>query len=99
MLGKIIDGVLVTPSENERKKIVISNPTDEQLKLIMGYKDLVINEQPEISEEQYLEPVYEETDNCIIKHWEIKDIAQNDVLSEDFITEAEDAEIDEDALI
>ena len=75
MLGKIIDGALVTPSENEKKKIVISNPTDEQLKLIMGYKDLVIDDEPEISEEQYLEPFYEELDNCIIKHWEIKDIS------------------------
>ncbi len=78
MLGKIIDGALVTPSANELKKIVICNPTEEQLKLIMGYKELIVDEEPMISEEQYLIRVYEETDDTIIQHWEIKDIVMEE---------------------
>ena len=65
------------PSDNEKKKIVITNPTQEQLKFLMGYKDLVIDEQPETTERQYAAPVYEETDTTITKHWEIKDIEQD----------------------
>lgn len=85
MLGKIIDGVLITPSENEKKKIIISNPTNEQLKLIMGYKDLIIDDEPEVDEGQYLEPVYKETETTIFKHWEIKDVEQNEALPEEAI--------------
>lgn len=35
MLGKIVNGALITPTENERKKIIITNPSEEILK-VMG---------------------------------------------------------------
>ena len=74
MLGKLIEGILITPSENERKKIVVTNPSDEVLKYVMGYKDLTIEEKPEYdAETQYLQPEYEETDTNIIQHWVIKE--------------------------
>ena len=75
MLGKLIDGVLFTPTENERKKIVITNPKDEVLKIAMGYKDLFYDEEPEYDKEtQYLEQIIKETDEAIYVHYEVKDI-------------------------
>lgn len=79
MLGKIINGVLVTPSANELKKVVVTNPTEEQLKFIMGYKDLIVEDAPEVNEEQYLEPIYEETESEILQHWEIKTIGGDSI--------------------
>lgn len=43
----------------------------------LGYKDLVEEEQPEYNEEtQYLEPLYEENGEKIIKKWEVKEISE-----------------------
>ena len=75
MLGKLVNGRLIQPSANERKKIVITNPSDELLKFVMGYKDLVIAPEPEYdAETQYLSPVYEETETEILQNWEVKEI-------------------------
>jgi len=71
MIGKIVNGVFITPSSNEYTKIVVANPTDEQLKFVMGYKDVIVDDEPELAENQYLIPVYEDTETCIIQHWEI----------------------------
>ena len=80
MLGKLIDGVLITPSANERRKIVITNPTDKILKSVMGYKDLFYDDEPEYDmENQYLEQDIEETDTAITVHWIIKDIMIEDI--------------------
>ena len=80
MLGKLIDGVLITPSVNERKKIVITNPTDKILKSVMGYKDLFYDDEPEYNiENQYLEQDIEETDTIITVHWIVKDIMIEDI--------------------
>lgn len=85
MLGKLVNGNLIQPSANERKKIVITNPTDDILKYVMGYKDLVITPEPEYDmETQYLSPVYEETDTEIIQNWEVKDI---EMITESIIEE------------
>ena len=74
MLGKLVNGVLITPSENEKKKIVITNPSDESLKFNMGYKDLIADEKPEFDEEkQYIQPIYEETEDTVIIHWKVAD--------------------------
>lgn len=81
MLGKLVNGNLIQPSANERKKIIITNPTDEILKNVMGYKDLTVDEQPEYDmESQYLSPIYEETDTEIIQHWEVKDIEELEII-------------------
>ena len=76
MLGKLIDGTLITPSEMERKKIIITNPSEESLKFNLGYKDLIVDEQPEYDEmTHYLKTIYEETDATIIQHWEVIEIS------------------------
>ena len=75
MLGKLVDGALVTPSEYEKKKLVITNPSDDVLKYVLKYKDLVIDEEPEYDDmTQYLEIFFEETDTKIIQKWNIKNI-------------------------
>lgn len=75
MLGKIVNGALIVPSENEFKKIIITNPSIESLKFNMGYKDLVIDEEPNYDiETQYLVPIYEEIETTIINHWEVTEI-------------------------
>ena len=75
MLGKIIEGTLITPSENERRKIVIANPTDEILKQILGYKEVTESDKPEYNvETQYLKPVYTESDGGISVTWEVCDV-------------------------
>lgn len=79
MLGKIIDGALIVPSKNEREKLVILNPTKEQLKFIMGYKDLIIDKESEVVETQNLVGFYEETDDSILQHWKIEDLEKNEI--------------------
>ena len=75
MLGKIIEGTLITPSENERRKLVIANPTDEILKQILGYKEVTKADKPEYNvETQYLKPVYTESDGGISVTWEVCDV-------------------------
>ena len=44
---------------------------------VLGYKELVEEEQPEYNpENQYIEPLYEEKNDKIIKKWEIKEIPE-----------------------
>lgn len=73
----------------EKKKIVITNPGEESLKFNLGYKDLIIDEQPVYDEvTQYLNSIYEETDLVIIQHWKIKnysDIEISTIESGEFI--------------
>jgi hypothetical protein len=83
MLGKLVNGNLIQPSANERKKIIITNPTDKLLKLIMGYKELVTSPEPEYDmESQYLSPIYEETETEILQTWEVKDIEELEIIDE-----------------
>ena len=43
----------------------------------LGYKELVEEEQPEYNpENQYIEPLYEEQEDKIIKKWEVKEIPE-----------------------
>lgn len=74
MLAKIVNGQLIVPTENEYKKIIIVNPTESQLKSVMGYKDLIIDDEPPMPDGYQLKAVYEETDNLIIQHWELEEI-------------------------
>ena len=77
MLGKVVNGRLVTPSESERQKIVIANPTDESLKFNLGYKDLAIDEKPTYDKAtQTINPVFEETETTITQRWEVVDISE-----------------------
>lgn len=75
MLGKLVNGELITPSDKEKEKIVITRPTDDMLKYIRGYKDVTETEPPEYDEEtQYLETVYTETDIAINVSYEVKEM-------------------------
>ena len=75
MLGKLVNGELITPSDKEKEKIVITRPTDDMLKYIRGYKDVTETEPPEHDEEtQYLEAVYTETDTAINVSYEVKEM-------------------------
>ena len=45
---------------------------------VLGYKELVEEEQPEYNpENQYIEPLYEEKNDKIIKKWEVKEIPEH----------------------
>ena len=39
-IGKVQNGRLITPTEREYKGIIVSNPTDVQLKILRGYVDI-----------------------------------------------------------
>lgn len=88
MIGKIIDGAFVTPSANERAKIVITNPTDDVLKYIMGYKKVTEADKPEYDPEtQILSPVYTESEDGISVAWTVEDIMQTAEVTEDVGTD------------
>ena len=75
MLAKVVNGRLATPSEAERQKIVIANPSDESLKFNLGYKDFMINEKPTYDKTtQMLRQTFEETETTITQRWEVVDI-------------------------
>ena len=76
MLGKVVNGRLVIPSEAERQKIVIANPSDESLKFNLGYKDFMIDEKPTYDKtSQTLRQIFEETETTITQRWEVVDIS------------------------
>lgn len=75
MLAKVVNGRLATPSEAERQKIVIANPSDESLKFNLGYKDFMIDEKPTYDKTtQTLRQIFEETETTITQRWEVVDI-------------------------
>lgn len=77
MLAKVVNGKLVIPTEAERQKIVITNPSEESLKFNLGYKDLTVDEKPEYdAATQKLRAVFEETETTITQHWEAVNITE-----------------------
>ena len=54
--------------------MIYTNPPEELIRQA-GYKDLREDEQPEYDiETQYIEKVYEDTNDAILAHWEVKEI-------------------------
>ena len=53
------------------KKIVIINPTEEQLKQVMGYKALIRTEMPDFKEGEIVRVCYTETETEITERREI----------------------------
>lgn len=52
---------------------IYTNPKEETL-LKAGFKEMVIEDEPEYNPEtQYIVPVYTETDTEIVQSWEIKE--------------------------
>lgn len=76
MLGKWVNERLIEPSANERKKIVITNPSDGLLKFVMKYKETTIAPEPEYdAETQYIVMVRrDETETELFLDWEVKEI-------------------------
>ena len=56
-------------------KATIINPTDEMYEK-HGYKKLVVEEAPELLENQYLDVFYEETETEIIKKFKAVDMEE-----------------------
>lgn len=78
-LGKIIDGNLHLCSDKERKILTITNPSEEILRFVSGYKEVHYDEIPEYdTNQQYLNSIIEEDENNIIIHWEIKEFVIDD---------------------
>ena len=62
---------------------IYTNPTDEVIKQA-GYKPMITDEEPIYdSETHYLDRVYEDTEEAILVHWEIREVE----IIEDFIEE------------
>lgn len=82
MIGKLINNEIVKPSAEELTKIIIANPTEEILKIAMGYKEIIVSEVPEYNEEtQYLTETYEENEDNITITYEVhnkEEIVQED---------------------
>lgn len=84
MLAKVVNGRLITPSEAEKQKIVITNPAEASLKFNLGYKDLTVDETPTYDPKtQTIKSVLEETETTIIQHWEVADIVEEAENSEE----------------
>lgn len=76
MYGKLIDGKLIKAKHFiQTDKETIINPTREMYEKY-GYKKVIENEIPNISENQTIEMRYEEKGNKIVKIYEIKEIEQ-----------------------
>ena len=81
MIAKLIDGTLVEPNYFEKRKVVITNPNNDILKVAFGYKDVVFDEKPTFDEtKQHLEERYNELDNKIQVIYEI---IENDIIVEE----------------
>ena len=81
MIAKLIDGMLVEPDYFEKRKVVITNPNNDILKVAFGYKDVVFDEKPTFDEtKQHLEERYNELDNKIQVIYEI---VENDIIVEE----------------
>ena len=81
MIAKLIDGTLVEPDYFEKRKVVITNPNNDILKVAFGYKDVVFDEKPTFDEtKQHLEERYNELDNKIQVIYEI---VENDSIVEE----------------
>ena len=81
MIAKLIDGTLVEPDYFEKRKVVITNPNNDILKVAFGYKDVVFDEKPTFDEtKQHLEERYNELDNKIQVIYEI---VENDIIVEE----------------
>lgn len=96
-LGKIINNELVLCKEAERKVVTVSNPTDNMLKCIFGYKDIIYSETPEYDETiQRLKEVYTENNDTIQVEYIVEDISEEELNAyPDFISDEESVRTDE----
>lgn len=75
MIGKLVNGALVEAP----KKIVIANPMDELLISLMGFKPVVDDNNPIYDDtKEHLVASYEEQEDKIIRHYEVKPIQEDE---------------------
>lgn len=75
MIGKLVNGALVEAP----KKIVIANPTDELLISLMGFKPIVDDNNPIYDDtKEHLVASYEEQEDKIIRHYEVRPIQEDE---------------------
>lgn len=61
---------------------IYTNPTDEVIRKA-GYKPMITDEEPIYDgETQYLEKVYEDTEEAILVHWEIREQELVEIIEE-----------------
>ena len=77
MLAKVVNGKLVVPTEAERQKIVITNPSEDSLKFNLGYKELRVEERPTYDRTtQVIKAVFEDTEGFITQRWEVVELTE-----------------------
>lgn len=66
MLAKLIDGVLKEATDAERRKAVITNLSDDQMKFVYGYEDWTKEPYPEYDPEtQWVEESYDDENKVV----------------------------------
>lgn len=75
---KVENGKLIKAPKNGLK-VFIGNPTEEHYRFF-GYTDEIVEDEiPEISENQYTEEYYEQKDGIIYKHYRVMSIDEEEV--------------------
>lgn len=97
MIGKIINGQLYYPTEDEQQKIIVSNPTEDILKYVMGFKEIVTEDIPKYdSATQTLVENYSEEGDKITVTYTVEDlpIIEDIISDEEQFEESNDNEMD-----
>lgn len=81
MFYKVENGRLIE-APKKSLKLFIANPTDEQYRFFGYTNEIVEDEMPEITENQYIEEHYEQKDGVIYKHYNVVDIPEEDIPEE-----------------
>ena len=75
MIGKIINGQLYYPTEDGQQKIIVSNPTEDILKYVMGFKEIVTGDIPKYdSATQTLVENYAEDGDKLVVTYTVEDL-------------------------
>lgn len=81
MFYKVENGRLIE-APKKSLKLFIANPTDEQYKFFGYTNEIIEDEMPEITENQYIEEHYEQKDGVIYKHYNVVDMPEEDIPKE-----------------
>lgn len=81
MFYKVENGRLIE-APKKSLKLFIANPTDEQYKFFGYTNEIIEDEMPEITENQYLEEYYEQKDGVIYKRYNVIDMPEEDIPEE-----------------
>ncbi len=93
MIAKLINGYLRKPTERIiplEDGCTITDPTDETLVELLGYKYVIETTPPEIPDGFYLDIVYREDDENIYKEYELKEYSQPEPIYQEPVMSEED---------